>query len=57
MFTGYSWMLQYNMSVIVSTISTFLEFERDTDDIFEEINACIPQFTTTNDTPTNHEKR
>ncbi len=26
--------------------STFLEFEQDIDDIFEEINAYIPQFTT-----------
>ncbi len=36
--------------------STFLEFERDIDDIFEEINAYIPQFTTRSDTPTNREK-
>ncbi len=35
---------------------TFLEFERDIDDIFEEINAYILQFTTRSDTPTNHEK-
>ncbi len=26
--------------------STFLEFERDIDEIFNEINAYIPQFTT-----------
>ncbi len=36
--------------------STFLEFEQDIDDIFGEINAYIPQFTTRNDTPTNLEK-
>ncbi len=34
----------------------FLEFEWDIDDIFEEINVYIPQFTTRSDTPTNHEK-
>ncbi len=31
--------------------STFLEFEWDIDDIFEEINAHIPQFTTRSDAP------
>ncbi len=31
----------------------FLEFQLDIDDIFEEINAYIPQFTTRSDTPTN----
>ncbi len=36
--------------------STFFEFERDIDDIFEEINAYIPQFTILSDTPTNREK-
>ncbi len=36
--------------------STFLEFERDIDDIFEEIHAYIPQFTTRSDTPSNREK-
>ncbi len=36
--------------------STFLEFERDIDDIFEEINAYIPQFTTRSDRLTNREK-
>ncbi len=35
--------------------STFLEFERDTDEIFNEINAFIPQFTTKSDTPTKRE--
>ncbi len=37
--------------------STFAEFETDIDDIFREINACIPQFTTRSDTPTTREKR
>ncbi len=36
--------------------STFFEFERDIDEIFEEINAYILQFTTRSDTPTNREK-
>ncbi len=36
--------------------STFFEFERDIDEIFEEINAYILQFTTQSDTPTNREK-
>ncbi len=38
-----------------SLSSTFLEFERDIDNIFEEINAYIPQFTTRSDTRTNRE--
>ncbi len=37
--------------------STFLEFEWDIGEIFNEINAYIPQFTTKSDTPTIHEKR
>ncbi len=37
--------------------STFLEFEWDIDEIFNEINAYIPQFTTKSDTPTKREKR
>ncbi len=37
--------------------STFFEFERDIDEIFEEINSYIPQFNTQSDTPTNCEKR
>ncbi len=36
--------------------STFLECERDIDDILGEINAYIPQFTTKSDTPTKCEK-
>ncbi len=36
--------------------STFLEFERDIDEIFNEINAYIPQFTTKSDMPTKLEK-
>ncbi len=36
--------------------STFLEFERDIDEIFDEINAYIPQFSTKSDTPTKREK-
>ncbi len=36
--------------------STFFEFERDIDEIFEEINAYIPQFTTQSDTSTKREK-
>ncbi len=36
--------------------STFLEFERDIDEICNEINAYIPQFTTKSDTPTKPEK-
>ncbi len=36
--------------------STFFEFERDIDEIFGEINAYIPQFTTKSDTPTKCEK-
>ncbi len=36
--------------------STFAEFETDIDDIFGEINAYIPQFTTRSDTPTTREK-
>ncbi len=36
---------------------TFLEFEQDIDNIFGEINAYIPQFTTTSDTPTKREKQ
>ncbi len=40
-----------------SLCSTFLEFEQDIDDIFGEINAYIPQFTTRSDTHTKHEKR
>ncbi len=35
---------------------TFLEFEQDIDDIFGEINAYIPQFTTRSNMPTNREK-
>ncbi len=56
---GYSSTLPFNMSVTVlidDLRSTFLEFERDIDDIFGEINAYIPQFTTRSDTPTGHEK-
>ncbi len=30
--------------------STFFEFEQDIDEIFDEINAYIPQFTTKSDT-------
>ncbi len=37
--------------------STFLEFEQDIDDIFGEINAYIPQFTTRSDRPTKREKQ
>ncbi len=37
--------------------STFLEFERDIDQIFNEINTYIPQFTTKSDTPTKREKQ
>ncbi len=37
--------------------STFLEFERDIDVIFNEINAYIPQFTTKSDMPTKRDKR
>ncbi len=37
--------------------STFLEFERDIDEIFNEINAYIHQFTNKSDMPTKHEKR
>ncbi len=37
--------------------STFLEFERYLDEIFNEINAYIPQFTTKSDKPTKREKR
>ncbi len=36
--------------------STFLEFEKDIDEIFNKINAYIPQFTTKSDTPTKLEK-
>ncbi len=36
--------------------STFLEFEWDIDNIFDEINAYIPQFTIRSDTPTNREQ-
>ncbi len=36
--------------------STFLEFERHIDNIFEEINAYIQQFTTRSEMPINHEK-
>ncbi len=36
--------------------STFAGFETNIDDIFEEINAYIPQFTTRSDTPTPREK-
>ncbi len=36
--------------------STFLEFKQDIDDIFGEINAYIPQFTSRSDTPTKREK-
>ncbi len=36
--------------------STFKEFEKNIDDIFGEINACIPQFTIRSDTPTTCEK-
>ncbi len=36
--------------------STFIEFERNINEIFDEINAYIPQFTTKSDTPTKHEK-
>ncbi len=37
--------------------STFLEFERDNDEIFDEINAYISQFMTKSDMPTKREKR
>ncbi len=37
--------------------STFFEFERDIDEIFDEINANIPQFTTKCDIPTKCGKR
>ncbi len=37
--------------------STFLEFEQDIDNIFGEITAYIPQFTTRFDTLTKREKR
>ncbi len=37
--------------------SSFMGFEKDIDDIFGEINAYIPQFTTRSDTPTTKEKR
>ncbi len=37
--------------------STFFEFEGDIDQIFDEINAYIPQFTTKSDTTTRREKR
>ncbi len=37
--------------------STFFEFKREIDEIFDEINAYIPQFTTKSDTPTKLEKR
>ncbi len=33
-----------------------MEFEQNIDDIVGEINAKIPQFTTTSDTPTTSEK-
>ncbi len=33
--------------------STFFEFEWDIEEIFDEINAYIPQFTTKSDTPPN----
>ncbi len=36
--------------------SSFMEFEKDIVDIFGEINAYIPQFTTRSDTSTNREK-
>ncbi len=36
--------------------STFFEFERDIDEIFDEINAYITQFITKSDTPTKCEK-
>ncbi len=37
--------------------STFFEFKRDMDEIFEETNAYIPLFTTQSDTLTKREKR
>ncbi len=36
--------------------STFFKFEWDIDEIFDEINTYIPQFTTKSDTPTKREK-
>ncbi len=45
--------LQFNNGLSLS----FMEFEHDIDDIFDEINAYIPQCTTRNDTPSTHEKR
>ncbi len=36
--------------------STFFEFESNIDEIFDKINAYIPQFTTKSDTPTKHKK-
>ncbi len=36
--------------------SSFMEFEKDIDDIFVEINAYIPQFTTRSVTPTTRKK-
>ncbi len=36
--------------------STFFEFEQDIDEIFDEINAYISQFTTKSDMPTKREK-
>ncbi len=35
---------------------SFTEFEHDIDDIFDDVNAHIPQFTTRSDTPSTHEK-
>ncbi len=35
---------------------SFMYFEHDIDNIFDEINAYIPQFTTRSDTPSSHEK-
>ncbi len=40
-----------------SLSSTFAEFETDIDDIFDEMNAYIPQFTTRSYTPTPRKKR
>ncbi len=37
-------------------LSTFFEFKWDIDEIFDEVNAYIPQFTTKSDTPTKRKK-
>ncbi len=45
--------LRFNNGLSLS----FMEFEHDIDNIFDEINAYIPQFTTRSDTPSSNEKR